>query len=247
MRVVHETPNRLLAALLSAEPRLRRRLESIQLDPGEMLGERGEAIPYAYFPETAVISLLTVMRDGRVVESAAVGREGFVHIAVALSGVPYNAKRTVVQVPGRARRIRSRVLRATLARHPNVHALVLRYAEALLFQVMQSGACNQLHTVEARCVRWLLMTHDRVGGDSFQLTQRYLATMLAVRRASVGSVAGSLQRKGFINYSRGLITIRDRSGLESAACECYRRIRREYERQPRGSAPTGHRSVGGDR
>ena len=109
--------------------------------------------------------------------------------------------------------------------------MFLRYTEALLFQVMQSGACNQLHSLPERCARWLLMTHDRVGADSFILTQSYLAIMLAVRRASVSGVAAALQRNGLINYRRGRITILDRGGLESASCECYGRIRREYDRQ----------------
>lgn len=223
--------NVLLATLIGVEPELAKRAELIDLKAGQTLAETGQTMAYAYFPESAVLSLLTVMRDGTLVESATVGNEGFVNIAVALSGTPYNARRTVVEVPGIARRIPSRLLHDTLARHDDLHGAFLRFTEALLFQVMQSGACNRLHSAQQRCVRFLLMAHDRVGSDSFQLTQRYLAILLAVRRATVGTVASALQRRGLINYSRGRITIRDRQGLESVACECYRRIRQEYDRQ----------------
>jgi CRP-like cAMP-binding protein len=229
--------NHLLGTLLSAEPRLAPSLEHIELGPGQHLAESGEHTPHAYFPETAVVSLITVMHDGSAVEAATVGKEGFVAIALALSGLPYNSRRTVAQVPGRAWRMPSPVLHDALIAHRSVHAAFLRYTEALLFQVMQSSACNQLHAVRERCARWLLMTHDRVGDDSFILTQRYLAVMLAVRRASVSEVAAELQRSGYISYRRGRITICDRAGLESASCECYRRIKREYERQLVGSAP----------
>ncbi len=226
-----QSSNRLLAAVLALDPMRARSLEAVDCAAGQPLAEPGEHTPYAYFPESAVISLLTVMHDGAVVEAATVGKEGFVGIALALSGTPYNARRTVAQVPGRAWRLPSSELLDSLMRHRQLHDLFLRYTEALLFQVTQSGACNQLHSLRERCARWLLMTHDRVGQDTFTLTQHYLAIMLAVRRASVSAVASALQRKGLIQYRRGSITIRDRRGLESASCECYGTIRQEYERQ----------------
>ncbi len=225
--------NRLLSALVSAEPGLKSRIGWVDLRVGQILVESRKNTSYAYFPVTAVVSLLTAMRDGTEMESATVGREGFVSIAIALSGTLYNARRTVVHVPGLARRISSAMLYDALQRHPDVRQRFLRYTEALLFQVMQSGACNQLHSAEQRCVRSLLMTHDRVGADTFLLTQRYLAVMLAVRRATVSGVASGLQRRGLITYRRGRITVQDRLGLESAACECYEQIRGEYERSLR--------------
>jgi len=228
---LRSSSNRLLDTLISVAPRLGASLELVELASGQHVMETGEHTAYAYFPETAVLSLITVMANGSAVEAATVGKEGFVGVALALSGTPYNSRRTVVQVPGRAWRMPSADLLDILVGHRELHEAFLRYTEALLFQVMQSGACNQLHSLGERCARWLLMTHDRVGADSFILTQRYLAIMLAVRRASVSAVAAALQRRGLINYRRGRITIRDRGGLESAACECYGRIRREYDRQ----------------
>jgi CRP-like cAMP-binding protein len=223
--------NRLVIALVAAAPELVSLIESVDLRVGEPLVEERAPLEHAYFPESAVVSLITVMRDGTAIEAAAVGNEGFVDSSLALSGVPYATRRTIAQVPGRAVRIPSADLRAALLRSPDLHGYFLKYAQALLFQSMQSGACTKLHSMSKRCARWLLMTHDRVGADTFRLTQEYLAFMLAVRRATVNAVAGALQRQGLINYQRGRITIRDRAGLEAASCECYALIRREYERQ----------------
>jgi CRP-like cAMP-binding protein len=232
--------NRLLASLGTVGDDLTESLEAVDLTSGQLLAEAGDTMSYAYFPESAVISLITVMQDGSAIEAATVGNEGFIEVTLALSGGARQTRRTVAQVPGRALRMKSSVLAAAIGRDRQGHNLFLRYAEALLFQVTQSGACNQLHSMQERCARWLLMTHDRVGTDSFLLTQEYLAIMLAVRRASVSAVAGALQRSGLIQYRRGRITILDRAGLEAASCECYDAIRREYVRQltPSGS-PSG--------
>jgi CRP-like cAMP-binding protein len=107
---------------------------------------------------------------------------------------------------------------------------MLRYTQATLTQISQSSVCNRAHSIDERCARWLLMTHDRVDGDRFELTQEFLAEMLGVRRPSVSTAASILQQAGFIRYSRGRVEVVDRAGLESAACECYGVIRREYER-----------------
>jgi CRP-like cAMP-binding protein len=107
---------------------------------------------------------------------------------------------------------------------------MLRYVMTLLTQMAQGSACNRLHPIEARCSRWLLMTHDRVDGDSFPLTQEFLAQMLGVTRPSVSIAAGMLQKAGLISYVRGMITILDRTGLEAASCECYEVITREFHR-----------------
>ena len=107
---------------------------------------------------------------------------------------------------------------------------MLRYLYALMWQMVYAGSCNRLHSMEERCARWLLQTHDRVANDSFPLTQEYLAQMLAVRRATVNVAIAMLKKAGFIEYVRGRITVTDRLGLESAACPCYLVIRKEYER-----------------
>jgi len=107
---------------------------------------------------------------------------------------------------------------------------LLRFAQALSFQISQSAACNARHVVEERCARWLLAAHDRVGGDELMLTHEFLGVMLGVRRAGVTVAAGSLQRAGLIRYRQGRVTILDREALEAAACECYRITTDEYDR-----------------
>ena len=131
----------------------------------------------------------------------------------------------MVQVPGAGRMMPADVFRAEMARKEALHTLVSHYAHALLVQVMQSAACNALHDVESRTCKWLLMTHGRVVGDEFKLTQEFLGLMLGVRRSSVTLVAHELQRAGMIDYHSGTVTILDRKGLEEASCECYTVVR----------------------
>lgn len=225
------TRNRLLAAVAAHASGLTALFEPLEFGPGQVIAEPGHMMDYAYFPETVVISLITTMRSGATIEAAAVGNEGFVGVPLALSGRPSVERKTIAQVPGRAIRVPAVALRTALHQHPQLHARFLRYAEALLSQSMQSTACTKLHSMPKRCARWLLMTQDRVGSDTFWLTQQYLAFMLAVRRATVNTIAGALQRQGLIRYQRGRVTILDRVGLEAASCECYDVIRRAYENQ----------------
>ena len=140
------------------------------------------------------------------------------------------ANDAMVQVAGRGSRMESAAFRAAFEASPSLRQVMLRYVLALITQISQNAACNQLHAINMRCARWLLTTHDRVGGDSFGLTQEYLAMMLGVTRPSVSTVAGSLKAAGLINYSRGIVTILDREGLEDASCGCYRIIENEFIR-----------------
>jgi CRP-like cAMP-binding protein len=211
--------------------RLQPDLEIVTLDFKKMLYKPGETIPYVYFPVSAVASVITVMENGDKVEVGTVGREGFVGLPVVFdSGEAPSSAESFAQVPGEALRMDAGVFLERLQRVPSLHALILRYAGTFFVQVAQSTACNRLHTIDERCARWLLMTHDRVGSDHVPLTQEFLSQMLGVRRASVNAVAGLLQKSGLIRYSRGTITILDRKGLEAASCECYQVIRKEYER-----------------
>ena len=193
-----------------------------------------------YFPRTAVFSLLTPLEGEPPVEAATVGREGFVGTPVVL-GARTTAVQALAQVPGTAARLDAGRLTDWLQAPgrlsealggTSLFPLLLRYAQALQEQTAQSVACNRLHTLEERCARWLLMTHDRVGADQgvdqFPLTQDFLAFMLGVRRASVTVAAGMLQQAGLIKYSRGRIAVRDRAGLEAASCECYGVVKRKY-------------------
>ena len=190
----------------------------------------GKAIDTVYFPRGAVISLLTTMDDGSSIEIATIGNEGFVGVPVFLGAHGMGARDFYqVQVPGEVVAMEAKVFLAA-ARRGRLHDLVQRYTQALFTQVTQQVACNGLHSVEERCSRWMLLTHDRVASDSFPFTQEFLAQMLGVRRASVTVAAGALQHAGFIRYNRGRVTIMDREGLEDASCECYRIMRTEFDR-----------------
>jgi CRP-like cAMP-binding protein len=222
--------NRILDALPAKDyERLLPALSPVSLKLKQMLLESGKAIDTVYFPVSAVVSLLTTM-DGSSVEVATVGNEGIVGVPVFLGAQALGAQDFYqVQVPGQVAAMTAEAFLKSTARDP-LRGLVQRYAQALFSQVTQQVACNGLHSIEERCSRWMLLTHDRVGGDEFPLTQEFLAQMLGVRRPSVSVAAGILQRAGFIRYSRGRVAIVDRDGLENASCECYRIIRTEFDR-----------------
>jgi len=224
------TGNRLLDLLPRADgERLRSRLEAVSLSIKHVVYEPDGPISHVYFPTGAVISLVTYLEGGMAVEVATVGREGMVGLPVFLGteSVPIQA---FGQVPGDALRITAEAFRAEIKRNGPLVRVLNRYTQALFIQVAQVAACNRVHLVEQRCARWLLQTHDRVGADQFLLTQEFLAQMLGVRRAGVSGAARRLQKEGLIRYVRGRITVLDRKGLESAACECYRVVKREYDR-----------------
>jgi CRP-like cAMP-binding protein len=213
--------NRLLRALPPHEyARLLPHLEAITLAPMQVLADMEQPQRYVYFPETAVIALMRRMRDGTPIEAGTIGREGMAGLT-ALVGVQWSPSSMIGQLPGLCQRISVVVLRELLAELSELAGMLSRYTLALMDQLGQTIACNSLHSVEQRCTRWLLMAHDRVGGDEFILTHELLAQMLAVRRAGVTVAMISLQRAGLISYSRGRVTILDRAGLEAVACECH--------------------------
>ena len=202
-----------------------------------VLFERGATIDYAYFPNQGVLSQLTVMEDGDGIELATVGNEGMVGLPL-LWGVTEASSRVVVQVPSTSLRFRADRLTVEISRDTALRRLLLLYNGAFLMQVSQGVACNGLHSVQQRCCRWLLMTRDRVVADEFPITHDFLAQMLGVRRASVTQVLWPLQQAGLVRYSRGRMLVLDRNGLEGASCECYRIVKREFERLlPNGSDP----------
>lgn len=222
--------NRILAALPANElERLGSQLELVELELKEVLIDPNREIGDVYFVEDGLVSILGVMSDGSAVETATVGHEGMVGLPVFL-GAASMAAQAFAQVPGRAYRLSASALREEIGRGGALAALLGRYTQALFTLVAQSSACNRLHPVEQRCARWLLMTHDRVGRDTFELTHLFLSQMLGVRRATVTEAAGELQRRGLIDYTRGRITVVDRPGLERAACECYGVISAEFAR-----------------
>lgn len=220
-----EIRNKILQLLPPAElSAVTERSEMVTIKSKEMLFEPGERLKYVHFPEDCVISLVTVMQDGDQVEAMTVGNDGFAEIPV-FHGVETSPNRGCGQISGVASRIAVKDFRELVEKCVRVRELVHRYSEFVYETVAQSAACNRLHVIEQRCARWLLMSEDRVGRDSFDLTQEFLAEMLGVRRPGVTVAMGYLAKSGLISYGRGNIKVVDRPGLEKAACECYQTIR----------------------
>jgi CRP-like cAMP-binding protein len=221
------TANLLLASLTPADfGKIAIELEPIPLTLRMVLYDPGEEIEYIYFPTTGCVSMIHGMEDGSV-EVGTIGLEGFVGVPVLLRA-DSEPTRALVQVEGESYRIASGAFREIVAANEAMQRVFLRYAMALFNQVAQSVACNRLHSLEERCARWLLITHDRVDGDEFKLTQEFLSYMLGVHRPAVTLAAGVLQEAGFIRYSRGNIVITNREGLEGASCGCYQATRDDY-------------------
>lgn len=223
--------NRLLGALGARDfAVLEPHLESVTLPRGKVLFEPGDDVHTTYFPcQRTMVSLLIVTRDGREVEAATIGREGAVGGIVSEGHKPAFG-RAVVQVPGSAFAIATSHLEAAKLGSSRFGDLFSRYADALLAQMMQGVACNALHSVEERCARWLLATHDRAGDHIIQLTQESLAEMLGVQRTTVSAVTSNLASRGLIKTLRGRVEILDRKGLERVACECYDAVEDHFAR-----------------
>jgi CRP-like cAMP-binding protein len=224
------TENRLLTLLPAEElEQLRRHCEVVSLGHGFRAVAPDEPIRDVYFPLNSLLSMVTETEDGGSVESGTIGREGMSGIPVLLNA-GQTTMPTFVQVPGDAVRIRAEVLKEAYERSVEVRRVLNRYVHTAVVVGSQSTACNALHPVEARMCRWLLMSSDGIGSEDVNLTQEYLAVMLGVRRPGVTEVAGRLRAEGLIDYKRGSIRILDRAALERRACECYARVRGEYER-----------------
>lgn len=222
--------NRLLAALPSTDlARLQPDLEPVSLPFKYELTRPGEAFEYVYFPFHGVMSLIVPMMSGEAVEVSLVGNEGMVGIHAYLGDLvaPWQV---ICQVPGDGVRMKVATFQKEVGRGRALAAVVRRFFEEFLIQLVMTGACNRLHTSEQRCARWLLMTLDRTRGTTFPITQDFLASMLGIRRAGVSTVMASLKRKGIVRYSRGKLVVLDRAGLETVACECYKTVKQASER-----------------
>lgn len=221
--------NRLLAMLPQNEfKRLLPKLKTVSLVFGETLYEPGDVIKYVYFPNDSIISLISEQSETSWLEVGMVGNEGMAGLAVFM-GVNLSPTRAVVQGSGTAMRLSSAAVRTEANRLGSLHHLLHRYSHSLLTQVSQSSACNRFHMVDARLARWLLMTNDRLAAKEFPLTQEFLSNMLGVRREGVSKAAGALQAGKLIRYSRGVITILNRRGLEAKSCKCYSIIKAESD------------------
>jgi len=213
--------NKLLASLPRDHfDRLAPHLSTVTLQQGLVLFEAGDEVDQIYFPHYGMLSLLAVLRDGKAIETATVGREGVVG-AMAGLGLYKSLVRVVVQMPMGGSRIAATHFRTIAAVSDPVRDLCIRYNEVLLSQARVTAACNALHPIEARFCRWLLQSADRAASDTIELTQEFLAEMLGVRRTSVTEVASRVQNAGVITYSRGVIKILDRPALMRMSCECY--------------------------
>jgi CRP-like cAMP-binding protein len=215
--------NRLLGALPDEEyRRIAPALDVVPLKLKDVLHKPGEKIRDVYFPGGGFCSVLTVLEDGNMVEVATIGREGMVGISVVLDGTPPTGTSMVQGETDTCYRMTAQAFRAEMDRRGPFYDLLTRYAQALVGFIMQSTACNAIHSVEQRLARWLLMAQDRMEADNFPLTQEFVAMMLGATRPTVTVVAGTLQRAGLITYHRGHVTVLDREKLEAASCECYR-------------------------
>ncbi len=225
------TPANRLLALLPARDRgrLERHLERIPLTYRQSLYRARRLLDFVYFIETGVGSLVNTMSNGAAAEVGTIGNEGMVGLPLLL-GDDRAPTSVYVQVPGEGLRMEAELFSAELTRSASMRLVMLRYAHALFNQVAQSAACNHFHSLEQRCCRWMLMTHDRMKTDEFLLTQEFLAMMLGVQRTGVSAAAGKLQRAGLIGYSRGVVNILDRRGLRKRSCECYGVSKREFDR-----------------
>lgn len=207
--------------------RLRPHLRPITLDLRRILFRPDDFIRHVYFPTTSIISLLTELSDGTGMEVGLVGNEGMLGISAVLGGS--ETKVATVQAQGEALQLDANILKQEFDRGQTLQVALLRYTHALMAQVSQSAVCSIRHDVERRLARWLLMYHDRLDRDEFEMTHEFMAAMLGVRRASISEVAMRLQDRKLITYERGHIRIIDRSALEHFVCECYPVVKRHFD------------------
>ncbi len=220
--------NRVLAALPKAEiNRLKPHLSLVAMEQEETLldGKAG----HAYFVEQGIASVVVTVNNGNTVEVGIIGIDGVVGVPILL-GTGTAPGRTFVQIAGSAYRIKAEVLKEEFDRPGELRNHLQRYMQAFLVQTAQTAACNRMHNIEERLARWLLSCRDRTESDQLRLTHDFLGQMLGAPRTTVTLAAGLLHRAGLIDYSRGVVTIKDRARMEDTACECYRVVRDEFKR-----------------
>jgi CRP-like cAMP-binding protein len=222
--------NKLLSSLPAAAfERLRPYLERVTFKAHERLVKSGAHTEHVYFPEAGLVSLMLSLEDGAAIEVGLIGHEGLVGVLPAL-GASRVTSEAVVQIAGSGLRMRTEVLRREVGLERALRDALVRFLEALFIQVAQSVACNGHHTLRQRLARWLLMAADRGDTNEITLSHEFLAMMLGVRRPGVTIALGELKKAGIVRTGHGRVVIRDRKRLEAAACECYRTVKREYER-----------------
>jgi CRP-like cAMP-binding protein len=195
----------------------------------QVLYHAGAEIEQVYFLTSGTASAVMIMEEGNAIEVATIGNEGFVGLGVIV-GARISPNEVFIQIPGAALRMDADALEQEARDDTPLRRILLRYNSAFLTQVSYSVACNGLHALQQRCCRWLLMSHDRMGSDSLPLTHEFLSYMLGVRRASVTEILKPLHDQGLVDNSRGMITVLNRDGLERLSCECYRKVKAEFDR-----------------
>lgn len=222
--------NHLLAALPNESyARLQKSFELVAMPLGWVLYESGGKLTHLYFPSSSIVSLLYVTTDGASSEIAITGNEGLVGVSLFMGGAT-TTNRAVVQSAGHGYRLNEEIARREFALGGAFQKLLLRYTQSLLTQIGQTSVCNRHHSLDQQLCRWLLLSIDRLCGNDLIMTQELIANMLGVRREGVTAAAGKLQTAGLIRYSRGRITLLDRSALEARVCECYEVVKQEFER-----------------
>ncbi len=203
-------------------------LERVDLPLKTIVLRSESPVDFVYFVESGTVSMISTLEDGAEIEVGMVGFEGFVGVSV-LFGAPTSPLEGLVQVGGTALRLSAMAFRNALTDIPGLLSLLLRYLDGFHVQVSQSATCNGHHQIEQRLARWILMTHDRVEGDRFLMTQQFMSHMLGVQRPGVTLALGVLQRAGLVRHEKGTMEILDRAGLEAASCECHERVQHRFE------------------
>lgn len=245
MKVPNVHANQLLGAFTKqARDRIMPHMTDVDLKLGTIICEAGGLLTHAYFPQGCVLSLLTVLENGSEIECANIGREGaFGLFAAMYSRESFN--RCTVQLQGPMIRCDIRPLQVEFQNSAHMQNLLVSYSETLLAQVMQTVACNSLHSIEERLCRWLLMMHDRAEGENLTYTHEFLARIMGVNRTSITLSAQSLQNKGLISYRRGMMQVVDRLGLEEATCECYLVVKARFDAFLNPPSTAVHTTKGG--
>lgn len=226
------TENQILGALPPEDrERIAAHLEPVELPHGQVIYHVDQHIEHVYFPTNSMVSLVSQLSDGTMIEVGVTGYEGMIGLPVML-GVDRSPHECMTQINDGAMRAKAESIKSEFKRGGAFQDLVLRYSQSLMLTISQVAACNRVHTVRERLARWLLMSYDRCPIPELPLTQDFLAIMLGTRRAGVTEAAVILQAEGVINYRRGRITITDKEGLEETACECYKIIKAEFDRLP---------------
>jgi CRP-like cAMP-binding protein len=222
--------NQILASISQDEyKKIFLNLENVSLTSGQVIYQRHQEIDYVYFPLHSMISLVSVLSDKTTTEIGLIGNEGFVGLPVFLGGNRATCD-TIVQIPDSAMKLDAKIFLAESRRSGELQRILLLYTQARLTQISQNAVCKCHHPINQQFACWLLFAHDSVNKDELPLTQKFIAEMLGVRRSSVTEVAQKFQKERIIRYTRGNITILNRTDLESSACECYNCVKKEFYR-----------------